>query len=95
MVVTHNFPDDMGLNQLEKYVLQHADSLDELSKVGVVDEFEVPWDLKEEYVIDICNGRAMRQWFADKVDFYEDYYQNWILVRVNGIWEFYKVSQVA
>ena len=77
---------------IEKYVSENVDNVDKLKEVGfVVDDFIVPDDLDHRLILNICNGRSFEEWVDYPVEFYNDYYQDWIFVDDGGKYKHYKL----
>lgn len=79
--------DNFVENEVNKNkLLQSFEKDHPLNKMESI-EFEVPDDLSEQLIFDICYGKSCNMWFEYQIDFYQDYYQYWVFVEKDGKWE--------
>jgi hypothetical protein len=84
-----NFDNFVAREVNNNKLLQSFEKDHPLNKMESI-EFEVPDDLSEQLIFDVCSGKSCSMWFEHQIDFHKDYYASWTFVEKNGKWEKFK-----
>ena len=86
IVVLNHWPTGFETDTaVSKYVVDNANNIDELEKIGlIVEDMTVPNDIDNQHITYLATGFAFTEWFDYGVDIHKDYYQNWVFIEKNG-----------
>ena len=86
----HSEFNDFVLNEVNKDKLLQSFEKDNLFNRIEDFVFNLPEDLDEQFIRDICVGRACSLWFERAMDLGRHYHRSWSFIEKNNKWELQK-----